>query len=169
MGTRRGPAKFRRRITGASAGLTGGGVSAALVQTDGAHLQELVDFIDGRGAFYYSIDLEVPDQVVTSVLEVRKMAGAKKSAVESEEAAEVAQSIETACRVFCRDFNPGRPGHPADDTKLMAAQLDALRRSVSRDMAFAVLAFGLAVPMNLDLSGADVAAKLMLDRWEETP
>ena len=63
----------------------------------------------------------------------------------------------------------GRPGHPADDMKLMTAQLDALRSSVSRDMAFAVLAFGLVAPRNLDLSGADVAAKVMLGRWEQTP
>lgn len=144
-------------------------MSAALIQTDGAHLQELVDYVDGRGAFYYPINFEVPNQVVASVLEVRKMAGAKKSAVESEEAAAVAQSIETACRVFCRDFNPGRPGHPADDAQLMAALLDALRRSVARDVAFAVLAFGIATPVNLDLSGVDVAARVMLSNWQGTP
>jgi hypothetical protein len=144
-------------------------MSTSLVQTDGGHLQELVDFIDGRGAFYYAMAIEVPSQVVESVLEVRKMAGAKKSAVESEEASEVAESIETACRLFCRDFNPGRPGHPADDAQLMAAQLDALRRSVARDVAFAVLAFGLAPPKSLDLGDADVAAKVMLERWEQEP
>lgn len=95
------------------------------------------------------------------------MAGAKKSAVESEEASEVAASIETACRRFCRDFNPGRAGHPADDLQLMAAQLDALRRSVMRDVAFSVLAFGLAPPRNLDLRDADVAARVMLDHWSQ--
>lgn len=51
----------------------------------------------------------------------------------------------------------------------MATQLDALRRSVARDAAFAVLAFGLASPKNLDLSDADVAAKVMFERWEQQP
>lgn len=63
----RGPNKFRRRVTGASASLTGGGVSAALVKTDGAYLQELIDFLDDKGAFFDPIHAEVPRYVTEAV------------------------------------------------------------------------------------------------------
>ncbi|ACV06742.1 hypothetical protein I6I18_06390 [Kytococcus sedentarius] len=169
MPTRRGPKKYRRRITGASASATGGGLSSSLVRTDGAELQSLVDFIDARRAFFEDIALEVGDQVTKSVSEAREFARSTLSLVESEEAAEIAQEIQQACIEFLRAYNP--PATPTNypDPQLLANQLRALRTEVNRYVALALHLFGVSTPRNLDLSDVDVTARVMSDVWRNKP
>lgn len=88
--------------------------------------------------------------------------------MESEEAAAIADSIAFACRVFMREFNPGDQHHPADDFRIMAAQLKAMRAEVGRAVTLALHVFGLATPSNLDLSEHDVSARLMLEDWNKS-
>lgn len=149
--------KHRRVFTGVSASLTGGGVSTSLVQTDGSYLRTLVSLIDNKAAFFDPVHLEAPGRLVDSVKEVRTLATATQSSVESKEAEELAFAIADACRVFMRDFDESM------DPAVWQGVLTALRIVVNRHAALAVSVFHVPTPRNLDLRAQDDIVQLMLD------
>lgn len=153
----KGLRKYRRVFTGGSAGLTGGGVSTSLVQTDGSYLHTLIVLIDNKGAFFDPVHLEQPGRLADSVKEVRTLAVATQSSVESLEAYEIAFAIADACRVFMRDFDE------AMDPAVWSGVLTALRRAVERQIALATLVFQMPTPRNLDLKAQDGTVQLMLE------
>ena len=149
--------KYRRVLTGASGSLTGGGASTSLVQSDGSYLHELVTLIDNKGVFFDPLNLEVPDRFVGSVKEVRTLAVATQSSVESVEASDIAFGIADAARVFMRDFDDQM------DPVVWQSVLTALRRTVSRYVALSVLIFQVPTPRNLDLQAQDDTVQAMLE------
>ncbi|MGK3950344.1 hypothetical protein [Microbacterium sp. K2] len=156
----KGLRKYRRVFTGGSAGLTGGGVSTSLVQTDGSYLHALIALIDNKGAFFDPLDLEHTGRLADSVKEVRTLAVATQSSVESQEAYEIAFAIADACRVFMRDFDESM------DLVVWGGVLTALRREVERQTALAVLVFQMPTPRNLDLKAQDETVQLMLEKLQ---
>lgn len=120
------------------------------MQTDAAYLQTLMDFIDDKEAFWGALHREDPKQVFSSVKAVRALATATKSSCDTEEGAEAASEIATACRAYMREAD-------LTDRTVQAAKLDALRKEVGRNLCLAIHDFGLVPPDNFDLSGFEGA------------
>lgn len=151
--------KHRRVYTGVSGSLTGGGISTSLIQSDESYLRVLTTLIDNKAAFFEPVHQENPGRLVDSVKEVRTLAVATQSSVESEEAEELAFAIADACRVFMRDFDESM------DPSVWHGVLTAMRLVVNRHVALAVLTFGVPTPRNLDLQAQDDTVQLMLEHW----
>lgn len=153
---RRGGRKYKRIFDGISISTPVGGVgySTSLVKSDSQYLQETVDFVDDKRAFFEDIKREYPDHVVESVKEVRKLALANKSLVDSQEAADVLESIRAACQRFMTDY------HPKDSDLVLIRSLDALRRVVFEEIAIVVNLYSLKPPVNINLQDVDVEDRL---------
>lgn len=151
--------KYRRVLTGVSVSLSGLGGSSTLVQTDQSHLDNLVNLIDNKGVFYDDLDIEKSAYLVDSVKEVRTLATATESLVESVEAYEIASNIADACRVFMRDFDQTM------DTCVWKGVLQALRVQVVRYVSLATLIYGVPAPKNLDVQPHDDYVEQKYEEW----
>lgn len=148
MGRKKFPSQHTWIWSGANFGLPGGvaRISGELIDSDAKQLRELVNVIDDKGVFFDPYHLEVPGYFITSIEEVRKAATATKSKVRSGEAAEIADRIATACRIFMRDFST------EDPQEVWSLVLSALRSEVGFAVSVAVHDFRIPEPTNLALS-----------------
>ena len=123
------PRRYRRIITGGGISTGGISVDTSLLPTEAHHCQQLVDLIDDKDAFVAPHSMELGDEVVSSIAEVRRMATSTKSLLDSEETRAETENIATACRNFMRDY------HAGDDPRVLTACLDALRKEVAMALA----------------------------------
>lgn len=155
--------KFKNVFAGVTVGSSYLQVSSKTIKTDGAYLDKLIILIDNKGIFYDQMANERPERFVDSVKEVRTLANATESLVESQEAADIAFNIADACRVFMRDFDVTM------NPSVWQGVLTALRAQVSRYVSLAVVAFDVPAPRNFKLkpSGDWVQQKLL--EWRNHP
>lgn len=149
--------KLKRVITGGSIG--GLSIATQLVPTDAAHCQELVDVIDNRRVFTAPVTLEIGDDVIKSVKEVRSLAVSTQSLVDTLEASEEARCIAQACQTLMRDYRPGM------DDRVLDAALQALRAEVGGSVSVLVRIFNLRGPVEFDVSDYADRATQVLEGW----
>ncbi|WP_026553135.1 hypothetical protein [Arthrobacter sp. H20] len=119
----------------------------------------LVDVIDGKDVFVVAPQTEIPDEVIDSVKEVRRIATSTVSLVESLEVMEEVRHIETACKTFMRDY------HKGDDVAALATGLEALRADVGESVAFLAKVLKLRGPSRFDVSPYEPRATEILQGW----
>ena len=163
------PKMHKRMITGGSIsagafGVSGGlGVSTSMFPTDAAHCRKLLDVIDDKRAFIDVGPRENGQWVVESLSEVRKMATATASLLESEEGVAEVKNIATACRVFMRDYDPG------DRPDVLDACLEALRAEVGTSVEALRLMYGLPALVNFNTKRFNRSAIDVLEGWLNRP
>ncbi|AII05163.1 hypothetical protein [Rhodococcus opacus] len=132
------------KATGASASLTGGGVSGTFVKSDAQQCQELVGVIQDRRAMYQPVDEEQWDFVRSSVDAIRTYSRNAQYLPSSDEARKAIGRIRRACSDFANDFD--RYGH---DEKIMKVSLLALRKRIGVELLALVEKYDLDTDLDL--------------------
>lgn len=131
--------KFTPQIQIGTSGLSAA-LAAQLVPSETSYVQQLIDLIDDKDVFTAPLASEVGEHVIESVKEVRAMARATRSNVESLELRDLVAEIAEACGRFMRDFSAKY------SSTTQAAQFEALRNDTFTAAAALVNACDLPTP-----------------------
>ncbi|NMM88945.1 hypothetical protein B2J88_32135 [Rhodococcus sp. SRB_17] len=132
------------KTTGASASLTGVGISGTLIKADAQHCQELVGHIQDRRAMYRLVDAEQWDHVRTSIDSIRVYA---KNAQYLPDSAEARKSIDRIRRA-CVDFADAFDNYGYDEG-VMKVSLLALRKRIGVEVLALVEKYNLDTELDL--------------------
>jgi hypothetical protein len=143
------------RLGGVSASLTGGGISFKLRESERNVVREVLAALEDRRALYVDFDIEIEDQVVSSLMQIRKdLTDGLKRVVDGSPAAAGFRSMRAACREFLSEphSNPElgrRMGRHAREEDNFFAGLGKLRGVFGQQIAQLAYLYDLDVEKEL--------------------